>query len=452
MGLALGGLALAFIASFVLFAVFFGKYGDAKAEIARINTENKDYIGPERNRDDVRALVEAAKKNKMSGIEYLVNTNNALMTRVSGNPRDTMDVIAARLGGMAGSDQPIIGMVESRERELSGLRQQLSQAESAAKQARSDLSSEVGRVKIIEDQHKKTVAELTKQIGIYKDEVETYRKQSETLATNASKQMEEIRTAAEEKENELTTKLQKAEEQLLVVQAEVARLRGTNLKNQFRGQDEASLADARVIAINEADRSVVIGIGREQKAVLGMTFSVYNTPESIKPDDAGVYPQGKATLEIINVGQTSSVCRVTSELRGNPVVKGDVVANALYDPTKVYKFVVFGSFDTNRDGLATPVERSELESTIKAWGGDIVDDIASNADFLVLGERPVLPPRPSADAPLEVVLEFNRRFREAERYDTLFKQASSTGIPVLNENRLYTLTGRAPAGPRRAQR
>ena len=56
---------------------------------------------------------------------------------------------------------------------------------------------------------------------------------------------------------------------------------------------------------------------------------------------------------MINVGDTASTCRVTSEVKGNPVVKGDVIANAIYDPNKQYKFVAFGNFDTNRDGLVT---------------------------------------------------------------------------------------------------
>jgi hypothetical protein len=67
-----------------------------------------------------------------------------------------------------------------------------------------------------------------------------------------------------------------------------------------------------------------------------------------------------------------------------------------------------------------------------------------------MGGRPVLPPRPGADAPLEVALEFTRRFRDVERYDNLLREATATGIPVLNENRLYTLTGKTPRPVRRA--
>ncbi|MBL8223568.1 MAG: hypothetical protein JNL62_30330, partial [Bryobacterales bacterium] len=62
--------------------------------------------------------------------------------------------------------------------------------------------------------------------------------------------------------------------------------------------------------------------------------------------------------------------------------------------------------------VPTALERQDAETMITAWGGLIVPDLSGDVDFLVLGERPVLPPRPGADAPLEVVQEFIRRQRE----------------------------------------
>ena len=167
----------------------------------------------------------------------------------------------------------------------------------------------------------------------------------------------------------------------------------------YKGADEAALVDGTVIGANGSDRQAFISIGDKQKVVLGMTFSVYSDKTQIRPDADGNYPRGKATLEVINVGESSSTCRITSEARGNPVVKGDVIANPIYDPNKTYKFVVFGNFDANRDGTATALERREINAMIESWGGKVVDDLTGDVDFLVLGERPILPPRPSAESP-----------------------------------------------------
>ena len=78
----------------------------------------------------------------------------------------------------------------------------------------------------------------------------------------------------------------------------------------------------------------------------------------------------------------------------------------------------------------------------------MLGDLQGDVDFLVLGERPVLPPRPGNDAPLELVQEYIRLDRIVQRYDRLLEQARATSLPVLNENRLYTLLGASPAAIR----
>jgi hypothetical protein len=121
-----------------------------------------------------------------------------------------------------------------------------------------------------------------------------------------------------------------------------------------------------------------------------------------------------------------------------------VVANAIYDPNKVYTFLVYGNFDANGDGIATQHEAEDVKAVIAAWGGKTTSELTGDVDFLVLGQRPQLPPRPGVNSPLPVVLEYQRIDQMANRYDELFQQATSTSVPVLNENRLYTLIGGRP--------
>ena len=51
---------------------------------------------------------------------------------------------------------------------------------------------------------------------------------------------------------------------------------------------------------------------------------------------------------------------------------------------------------------------------------------------------------PGPDAPWEVLQEYVRLQRIVKRYDELFDRAIASSIPVLNENRLYTLLGSIP--------
>jgi hypothetical protein len=435
---------------FVAFAVFFGKYSDAQQKLAQAKQDNQEVVGSERNRDDVRVLIEEAKKSpQRSLVAYLVANRDELVQTLSGDRRDTGDTLKKKLEAIDAQGQPLISVVQARDASIKGLESERDQLKSARDQAVADLKNMIDQTTQLDTQRKESMAQQQKMIDDYKAEIESYRSGTDTYRENLAKQLETVTNERNEVENRLQEQLKEQTEKTLIVEAQLAKLRGDQSKQLFRGQDEATLVDGEVIGTNEVDRTVVLNVGRNKKIVLGMTFAAYPNAAAIRSNAEGEYAAGKATLEVINVGDTTSVARITSELRGNPVVRGDVIANAVYDPNKVYSFVVFGNFDTDRDAIATQAERGDIEAMVRGWGGEVVDDLTGDTDFLVLGERPQLPPRPGASAPLEVALEFQRRFNDVEKYDSLLRQATATGVPVLNENRLYTLTGRAPARPRR---
>ena len=202
--------------------------------------------------------------------------------------------------------------------------------------------------------------------------------------------------------------------------------------------------DGEVAAVEPGGDLVVITLGSKDKLVIGMVFSVYGNASSIRPTASGEYLPGKAVIEVIGINETSARCRVINASRGNPVVIGDVIANPVYDPSKVYNFVVFGNFDVDNDGIATPYERDALVAIINRWGGKVIDDISGDLDFLVLGRRPEEPLQPAPNAPRVVYDEYLRLKSRVDRYQTLFDEASASSIPVLNENRLRTLIGEFP--------
>lgn len=437
---------------FVLSAVFFGKYNDAKRNLDTVQSEQAEFVSAaERNQDDIRLIKEEAKKaGNKSVVGYLSESLQTTMSSVTGNRRESAKSFKDKLAATAGGDTtPLMSVLAARDAEIATLKDNYAKAEAARVQAQADQKNAVDRIKGIEDNHQKTIDALKGEVGQYKTEVESYRAGADDYKKKIDEAADKQRTEASETKRRLETQLAKLTDEKLILEGQLAVLRGQKNLETFRGRREESLVDGDIIAINGGDRTAVVGIGARDRVVLGMTFAVYSDKNSIKLDDNGNYLPGKATLEIISVDDDSSTARITSEVRGNPIVKGDVIANAIYDPKKVYKFVVFGNFDADRDRLATALERQDVESMIQSWGGGIVPDLSGDVDFLVLGERPLLPPRPSADAPLEVVQEFIRRQRDVERYDKLFKDATSTGIPTLNENRLYTLIGKTPARARR---
>lgn len=438
----LGVLTLGF---FVAFAVFYGKHSTATRLLQQAQAEQTEIVRPdERNRDDIRNLIEAAKSERKSLVGYLSDSQESIMKRVTGSGRDKISDLNTKLQGVAGADtQAMLAVLSGLSTENANLRTQLQQAEAARQAAMQDRQNEVDRVASIERSHTDTMNSLNSEVQKLRDEVSSYRTGSDAYKKNVDAQLGTVRNEANEAQQRLKDQLTTLTQEKLIVDQQLAALRG--LKNQaiLRPGDESALVDAEVIGTDS--RNAFISVGRAQNVVLGMTFAVYPTANAIRPDGEGNYPTGKATLEVTSVSDTTATARITSEAKGNPVVKGDVVANAVYDPNKKYVFVVYGNFDANRDGAPTSLEREDVNAMVTAWGGRLADELAGDVDFLVLGERPVLPPRPSSEAPFEVVQEFIRRQREVERYDLLYRQAGTTSVPILNENRFYTLTGKTPA-------
>jgi hypothetical protein len=444
-GVTIGILSVAALAFFITAVVFFGKARQAQRDLETQQSTLADFVKPdERNRDDVRVLIDEAKKSRQSLVSYLVDSYQTAMEKTVGNRRQTAAGFQERLGKIAGADTAaLVQVIDQRERRIADLENQLAKSESDRKTALADLQNEVDRVKGIDTRHNETVASLNGQVGTYRTEVDQYRDGINAAQAKMSEAVGKLRQQLADTESDGQRRLNKLQEENLIAQNQLQALRGEKKNQVLRAPDEASLVDSQVVAIDGAARQVSIGLGSSQHVVLGMTFSVYSDASALKVDAAGNYPMGKAGLEVISVGPDSSACRILWEVRGSPVVPGDVIANPVYDPTKVYKFLAYGNFDLNADGIATPSERDLLQGLIESWGGKVVDDLSGDADFLILGERPILPPRPSPDTPIEVMQEYIRLDRGAQRYDTLRKQAEATSLPILNQNRLFTLLGRS---------
>ncbi len=214
-------------------------------------------------------------------------------------------------------------------------------------------------------------------------------------------------------------------------------------RTRIRAKAPETLVDGRIIDIAANDQ-VFIDRGRKHRVVLGMTFEVYDDAASIRVDPVtGAMPRGTGSLQIIKVGDTTSTCKITRFTRGRPVVREDVIANAVYDPEYRFKFLVHGKFDVDSDGRPSSTEAEYLRSLIVEWGGEVVrgDELTGDLDFLVLGVEPPMPPRLRLDASAPMIEIWSRKRQAALKYDELFRQGREAQIPVLNANRFFILIG-----------
>ncbi len=129
--------------------------------------------------------------------------------------------------------------------------------------------------------------------------------------------------------------------------------------------------DGQILEV--APGSLVIDLGSRERLQPGALFTVFN-------HDRGRYVE-KGRVEVISVNQTIAVARILSQIdtRRNPIGKGDLIGNPVFDVKKPKTFVVAGEFKHyNKD---------DLERFITAAGGIVTQELGPGCDFLVAGDR-----------------------------------------------------------------
>ncbi len=443
MGIAVTVLGIATLALFVTSLVFFSQKNAAQKSLVDARENAKDYItDSERAKDSVQQAVLAAKKDRKSLVGMLMSGMEETMVKVTGSRQDSYADMSRKLEAFPdGATTNVLAMIKNRDAQVAALTKRVSDAEAARDRALADRENEARRVQGIEDANRATLAALNAELDKYKNQVDQLRDQINGYRQELEARADRIRTEADSSVQALRTEIENLQKDRALAQARVAELEKAVAGQRYSGQAEYALVDGQIIGLDAVDRTVFINLGRKDRLTLGMTFQVYSDATALKPDADGNFPAGKAAIEVIKIDQDTATCRVLSERRGSPIIRGDVIVNAVYDPKKVYKFVVFGNFDANHDGRFTPQEAADVRAKIAAWRGQVVEDLTGDVDFVVLGERPVLPPEPSRNAPVEVLQEFIRLKQIRDRYDELSQRAAESAIPVLNLNRLDTLTG-----------
>jgi len=392
-------------------------------------------------RDDRWNLLQQMAGNQ-GVVRYLDSSLRDTAEKVTGSRRDEANILLDRINASLDEDaSSLIGTVDKLRADNDALQRRLEEADASSDAARSDLQAAQDAIGALRAKLDDGMNRMTSEVDTYKAGTDEYRAGIEATRQQFDTKLQEIQGESDATVRSLETEIGDLESKLAIANDQLRTLRIERGEEGLRPQSEATLVDGRVIGLNTASNEVSIDLGRRDHVVLGLTFEIYPGDSTIRPGRGGRYPTGKASVEIMRIDVGSSVGRIIRRQAGNPILVGDSVANAVYDPSKVYSFAVFGNFDTNNDGLRTPQERQSIKSLIAEWGGDVSEDVQGDTDFIVLGSRPVLPPQPRPSDPVELIQSFLLKKQTVQKYDEMFKQAEATGIPVLNQNRLYTLTG-----------
>lgn len=205
-------------------------------------------------------------------------------------------------------------------------------------------------------------------------------------------------------------------------------------------------ADGNVIRI-PSQTTCYINLGQGDHLPVGITFEVYDKNEGVpalttEPTGNSNLPSGKASIEVVRVGQNSSECRVVHLTPGATLSEGDVIANLVYDKNTTYNFVVFGVFDVDGNNVYTAQEADVIKSLVTRWGGKVQDKINANTDFVVLGKEPEVPALSKEEMEDPVLKsKYDKAVADLKGYQDVLNQASELHIPIMNQNRFMYYVG-----------
>ncbi len=433
---------------FVTTMIFYGQAQKSKGDLNIANDNYKRFVSPEqREHAVIRAILEEARSDgNKTVVEFLAGNRSELLATITGDSATPMTQLRNELAQIKDiAEGSLLDLVDKKNSEIDSLSIRLTEAESERRKAQQTAEYEANRVATIESEFNDTAADMQARIAEYSERVQHLEDTLAHIEGRYVDRIEETIAQAADSTSTMQSRLDDAARDNSQLRDRVARLRGQGKSDRLQPLNEAELVDGRIDQVVSSDSEVLLSIGRNQKAVLGMSFAVYDNATDIRVDPlTGEYPAGKAVIEIIEVEDDFSRARIIASSQGNPIIRGNVIANAVYDPSKTYKFVIDGLFDVNGDGVATSFETEELEALIIRWGGKLQDDIVGDIDFIILGEQPILPPPPGPRAPIATMQEYVRLQREIQRYDDLLIRAEDASIPLLNANRLQTLIGDFP--------
>lgn len=430
----------------VLAIVFYA--GQVKEREAKVASDSAlaDYVKPRQRSNDLYQEYETfAKQNNMSVAEYLHDRHATLMRFVDGDPGTKVTDLKERLVrfGVEGDDV-LRDVLIDKERRAASLQNEVDSLKSQLVDQQGLTAEKEAVLRQTLESHRQELDAVQGQIGEYREAAERYRQTVDETIADLERAKDRNKDEYGQRIGELEGENDELRRERVVISDRLKELERIIAQDRIGAKHPAMLVDGRILDSAGPQNQIFIDRGKNDRIVLGMTFEVYDDAASIRVNErTGELPRGKASIQVIKVGETTSTCKITRTVPGRPVVRDDVIANAVYDPDYQFKFLVHGKFDVDNDKRPSEAEAEYLRSLVIDWGGVVVtgEELPGDLDFLVLGVEPprgnILPSNPT-----EVQInEYIRRRRALEKYNELFNQAREAQIPVLNANRFFVLIG-----------
>jgi hypothetical protein len=347
----------------------------------------------------------------------------------------------------AGENDVVKTMLDKARSDASKLRKDLAAASDESKRIQQQLDVAMRRIDEAKQAYDAALEAKGPEFSEREEAIAKTQAELDELKSQLSSAREEIASAGRAREEELQGQLEALEGEKNALESRAGDLQRQVDRIRVQPKNSAALVDGHVLASN-AEGRVYIDLGRKHRIRPGMTFEVYADAvgAGVDPSTGAILP-GKASIEVLKVDETTSTARVIRQQRGaSPPVKDDVLVNAIYSPDYTYRFFLYGEFDTDADGRTSAEEKAFVIQRIRDWGGTVAegDDLPGDVDFVLVGVEPAEPRGTlSDDASIEEIEAVSQARERRVKYRGLVDKATDARIPILNWNRLRTLTGDA---------
>lgn len=440
------------------------------AVVFYLKAENYRTTGVELQRqvDDLATRSEISQMSTLvgareSGLTWLGSTveyHNRLMLLLMGSPVDTTK--SAELQSSAAQTR-VVETIELARPHIEGeqvdpntglvpVARKLIAAIEVLKSSKAELTKQMAaltvRVQDIDTASKEREGALLKQMEDLKQAADEANKQSEQYRKMVDQSSDERAKTLMEGLDRERTRADELNQDLLKTRAEqgetqkrlqLALDKVRRIEPDLNRSAELYRADGKVTVVDEHAGVVYLNLGSRDRIYQGLTFAVF--------DGAGAIPKdgkGKAEVEVFRIMADSCTARVVSKDPRRPIVIDDIVANLIWDKDKVTKFVLAGDFDANRDGRIDPDGIEAVSRLMEKWGAETTGDLSAYVDAVVLGQPPMVPPKPTPED-LEVDPLAQQKVDAAqirlERFRAVQEQAQALMLPILPYDTFLYLIG-----------
>jgi len=441
-----------FLISTTGLVLMFVNHETLRQEAQTATTTFDEYIGMgvKSNLEPFRAMGSAAKP-KRSAVGALLDDRNELARMITGNPASTTKDVADKIDAMAAAlPAPVAAKFKEQAKTnlIGAVQQAMDIAQNVSKEnaeLRNLLTGCQQEKDTIQTQYKDLETKFTANTQKVLGQLSSLQSLFDSYKKEVTEQFEAIKTQVNK---EQVAKAEDIKKKVLLDMDEMRDMIRRNLQVLIKSTAELGPAELRAAAgmtvdqltqkvdaqvLDIAGPVIYIDLGEKQGIQTGIRFAVIEATQRSQAN-----PSIKGVLEVTNVGDMTSECRVVASAPGNPVLKGDLLINLVYDRELKLNFFVMGDFDVNDDGFIDPNGAEKVAEIITSAGGKVSRQLSPTVNFVVQGAAPEAPKLAAGATPTPAEAKQIKRARE---YADHIDQIKALAIPVISAETFLKYTG-----------